>query len=125
MPFTLTEAPSDVLSTETGDSSNRWTLNFGPQHPATHTTLRLVLELDGPYLIKLAEMGTGSAQVHVIVQMVAADAAAFARDAAKPEPAEWALPYATPSLPLDDACDCERGRPAEISAMSFHLPEHE
>ena len=24
-----------------------WTLNFGPQHPATHTTLRLVLELDG------------------------------------------------------------------------------
>ncbi len=26
---------------------DRWTLNFGPQHPATHTTLRLVLELDG------------------------------------------------------------------------------
>ncbi|MGQ9649722.1 MAG: NADH dehydrogenase (quinone) subunit D [Phycisphaerae bacterium] len=24
-----------------------WCLNFGPQHPATHTTLRLVLELDG------------------------------------------------------------------------------
>ncbi|MFH1416835.1 MAG: NADH dehydrogenase (quinone) subunit D [Planctomycetota bacterium] len=24
-----------------------WTLNFGPQHPATHTTLRMVLELDG------------------------------------------------------------------------------
>jgi NADH-quinone oxidoreductase subunit D len=24
-----------------------WTLNFGPQHPATHTTLRLVLLLDG------------------------------------------------------------------------------
>ena len=24
-----------------------WTLNFGPQHPATHTTLRLMLTLDG------------------------------------------------------------------------------
>lgn len=32
------------------DRSNiedRWVLNFGPQHPATHTTLRIVLELDG------------------------------------------------------------------------------
>jgi len=28
-------------------SGDRWTLNFGPQHPATHTTLRLMLELDG------------------------------------------------------------------------------
>ncbi|MBM4106412.1 MAG: NADH-quinone oxidoreductase subunit D [Phycisphaerae bacterium] len=26
---------------------DRWVLNFGPQHPATHTTLRVVLELDG------------------------------------------------------------------------------
>jgi NADH-quinone oxidoreductase subunit D len=34
--------------------SNRdyvWTLNFGPQHPATHTTLRLVLKLDGERVI--------------------------------------------------------------------------
>ncbi|MBX3358469.1 MAG: NADH-quinone oxidoreductase subunit D [Phycisphaeraceae bacterium] len=29
------------------DTGERWVLNFGPQHPATHTTLRLVLELDG------------------------------------------------------------------------------
>ena len=53
MPFTLSEAPNDLLSTEPApDQGNRWTLNFGPQHPATHTTLRLVLELDGERIIK-------------------------------------------------------------------------
>ncbi len=30
---------------------DRWTLNFGPQHPATHTTLRLVLECDGERIV--------------------------------------------------------------------------
>ena len=34
------------------DPANRWILNFGPQHPATHTTLRLVLELDGERIIR-------------------------------------------------------------------------
>jgi NADH-quinone oxidoreductase subunit D len=29
-----------------------WTLNFGPQHPATHTTLRLLLTLDGETVLK-------------------------------------------------------------------------
>src|SRR5215510_7146180 len=28
-----------------------WTLNFGPQHPATHTTLRLLLTLDGEVVV--------------------------------------------------------------------------
>lgn len=30
---------------------DRWALNFGPQHPATHTTLRLVMELDGERIV--------------------------------------------------------------------------
>jgi NADH-quinone oxidoreductase subunit D len=54
MPYTLQPDQGfgvDVESTEYlkdhVDTGDRWTLNFGPQHPATHTTLRLVLELDG------------------------------------------------------------------------------
>ena len=35
-----------------GDREYQWTLNFGPQHPATHTTLRLILTLDGETVIK-------------------------------------------------------------------------
>ena len=34
-------APQDYL----------WTLNFGPQHPATHTTLRIVLTLNGERVV--------------------------------------------------------------------------
>jgi len=33
------------------EREDRWILNFGPQHPATHTTLRLVLELDGERVV--------------------------------------------------------------------------
>ena len=55
MPYTLSPADdvydvdlesTDYLQTHV-DAPDRWVLNFGPQHPATHTTLRLVLELDG------------------------------------------------------------------------------
>ncbi|MGB7101853.1 MAG: NADH-quinone oxidoreductase subunit D, partial [Xanthobacteraceae bacterium] len=32
---------------ETGTGERNFTINFGPQHPAAHGVLRLVLELDG------------------------------------------------------------------------------
>ncbi len=54
MPYTIEPEEAlgiDLESTEYlkehVDAPDRWVLNFGPQHPATHTTLRVVLELDG------------------------------------------------------------------------------
>src|SRR5438309_8105382 len=52
MPYTLEQAPAELLPETPAGGGNRWTLNFGPQHPATHTTLRLVLELDGERIVK-------------------------------------------------------------------------
>ena len=48
MPAPLLDEPD--LETEAKQAT--WTLNFGPQHPATHTTLRLILELDGERIVK-------------------------------------------------------------------------
>src|SRR5438876_1085964 len=49
MPLKL----ADALAPPEGVAKDYlWTLNFGPQHPATHTTLRLVLTLDGETVVK-------------------------------------------------------------------------
>src|SRR5689334_21027344 len=52
MPYTLTPASDEMLPGVPNDGQDRWTLNFGPQHPATHTTLRLVLDLDGERIVR-------------------------------------------------------------------------
>jgi NADH-quinone oxidoreductase subunit D len=53
MPYTLSPANDEMLPPDQySDGENKWTLNFGPQHPATHTTLRLVLELDGERVVR-------------------------------------------------------------------------
>ena len=59
MTFTLEPDSGYDLDIETTEylkdhvkASDRWVLNFGPQHPATHTTLRLVLELDGERVVR-------------------------------------------------------------------------
>src|SRR5690606_22740197 len=62
MPYDLKPIDVDVETTpylkefdenpELHGKGDRWVLNFGPQHPATHTTLRLVLELDGERVVR-------------------------------------------------------------------------
>jgi NADH-quinone oxidoreductase subunit D len=49
MPVEATTATEDLAG---ADQEFLYTLNFGPQHPATHTTLRLILTLDGETVVK-------------------------------------------------------------------------
>ena len=49
MPLTPLTYPGDLARDE--PQPYLWTMNFGPQHPATHTTMRLVLKLDGETVV--------------------------------------------------------------------------
>jgi len=49
MPLTPLPLPGDLTHDER--QPYLWTMNFGPQHPATHTTLRLVLKLEGETVV--------------------------------------------------------------------------
>jgi NADH-quinone oxidoreductase subunit D len=49
MPLTPSTFPGDLARDE--PQPYLWTMNFGPQHPATHTTLRLVLKLEGETVV--------------------------------------------------------------------------
>ena len=51
MPLEMLQHPTADLKSE--DKEYLWTLNFGPQHPATHTTLRLILTLEGETVVKV------------------------------------------------------------------------
>ena len=46
--------PMEIISETEGDlGSKRMLINFGPQHPATHGTLRTIIELDGETVSKV------------------------------------------------------------------------
>jgi NADH-quinone oxidoreductase subunit D len=49
MPLAAAKTLDDLAQAKSRDYV--WTLNFGPQHPATHTTLRLLLMLEGERVV--------------------------------------------------------------------------
>jgi len=55
---------------------------------------RLVMQLSGPFRVTTAEMTTPEGRAHVALRLDPADPAEFARLAALPDPAGWALPKA-------------------------------
>ena len=57
---------------------------------------RLVLELDGAFLVTQAQMKTTPGVVDVTVKLAPTDPSSFARAVAEPEPKDWQLPKVAP-----------------------------
>ena len=53
---------------------------------------RLVLEMNGPFLVDQAEMRTAEGAARLVLRLEPASQAVFAEKAAAPEPEEWAAP---------------------------------
>src|ERR1022692_2560954 len=52
MPLDLQTRLLELSPSDKSESEYHWTLNFGPQHPAAHATLRLMVTLDGETIVK-------------------------------------------------------------------------
>ena len=57
-----------------------YTLNFGPQHPAAHGVLRLVLELDGEVVLKMYKGQVTAVQKKSPNSLYSEDFATFGAD---------------------------------------------
>src|SRR3546814_17093644 len=49
----ISDWSSDVCSSDLDVAIQNYTINFGPQHPAAHGVLRLVMELDGEIIDRI------------------------------------------------------------------------
>lgn len=55
MPFSLQAVRTATAAPLAPAKVNNFTLNFGPQHPAAHGVLRLVLEMQGEIITRAGE----------------------------------------------------------------------
>src|SRR5512145_327694 len=49
----ITRAPLGVVEQDPAKNVDHMLINIGPQHPATHGVLRLVVELDGEVVVRV------------------------------------------------------------------------